>query len=143
MELHQNPPNCACLNLRAAGRQLTKCYDRVLAPSGLLSTQHSLLTYINAVENCGAADIADFLTMDVSTVTRNLRPLVAAGYVKVGATEADRRRRPVRITAKGKRALEAARPLWIAAQDTVAKKLGKQRYADLLNVLTELRKFEE
>jgi DNA-binding MarR family transcriptional regulator len=143
LELHQNPPNCACLNLRAAGRQLTKRYDKLLAPSGLLSTQHSLLTYISSVENCGAADIADFLTMDISTVTRNLRPLIAAGYITVGATKGDRRRRPVRITPKGKRALAAARPLWIAAQDSVAKKLGKQRYADLLDVLAELREFEE
>jgi DNA-binding MarR family transcriptional regulator len=143
LELHQNPPNCACLNLRAAGRHLTRCYDKVLAPSGLLSSQHSLLTYISSVDDCGAADIADFLTMDISTVTRNLRPLVAAGYVTVGATETDRRRRPLRITPKGKRALAAARPLWIKAQDTVAKKLGKQRYADLLKVLTELREFAE
>jgi DNA-binding MarR family transcriptional regulator len=105
----------------------------------LLGTQHSMLNFIARSGGCGPAEIAGFLAMDVSTVTRNLRPLVSAGYVVVNAEQSDRRRKPVRITPKGKRALESALPHWNAAQDAVVQRLGKRRYAQLLELLSELR----
>jgi DNA-binding MarR family transcriptional regulator len=139
VEDHRNPLNCACLNLRSATRVLTRQYDEALGSSGLLATQHSMLRFIALSEGCGAAEIADFLAMDVSTVTRNLRPLISAGYVVVGTEKSDRRRRPVRITSKGKRALESALPHWNKAQDSVVQRLGKRRYRQLLELLSELR----
>jgi len=139
VEQHRDPINCACLNLRATTRLLTRQYDEALGGSGLLATQHSMLNYIAMSGGCGAAEIADFLAMDASTVTRNLRPLVSAGYVVVGTEKSDHRRRPVRITAKGKRALESALPQWNTAQDAVVKRLGKRRYAQLLELLSDLR----
>lgn len=139
VEQHRDPVNCACLNLRATTRLLTRHYDEALGSSGLLATQHSMLNFIERSGGSGTGEIADFLAMDISTVTRNLRPLVSAGYVVVGSEKTDRRRRLVRITPKGKRALESALPDWKRAQDGVVRRLGKRRYAELLELLSELR----
>ncbi|MGZ6247378.1 MAG: MarR family winged helix-turn-helix transcriptional regulator [Vulcanimicrobiaceae bacterium] len=139
MEMHREPENCACLNLRAATRFLTRRYDEIMAPSGLLSTQYSMLTFIAEHSSCGVSELADWLVMDVSTATRNLRPLISSGYVTMRSGVTDKRRREIRITAKGRRALDAARPLWNSAQDEVARQLGSQRYKQLLELLSDLR----
>lgn len=130
--------NCACFNLRAAARSVTKRFDEILAPSGVLSTQFSMLNFIEARQPCGMAELADRLVMDVSTVTRNLNPLLAAGYIAIRPGLTDRRRKEISLTAKGRRVLAQARTLWELAQDEVVATLGKTRYGELLGILGDL-----
>ncbi|HEY1883623.1 MAG TPA: MarR family winged helix-turn-helix transcriptional regulator [Candidatus Cybelea sp.] len=134
----EDPRNCACLGLRAATRRMTRRYDEALAPSGLTSSQFSMLTALSAKPSWGVAELAGQLDMDVSTATRSLRPLVTAGYVTMRAGVADARRREVRISAKGSRAFERARSLWRTAQKDTVKALGERRVTDLLAMLSEV-----
>jgi DNA-binding MarR family transcriptional regulator len=76
--------------------------------------------------------------MDVSTATRNLRPLEAAGYVTLRAGARDARRREIRLSAKGNRALERGRSLWRQAQRETVNALGEPRLAELLTVLAAM-----
>jgi DNA-binding PadR family transcriptional regulator len=55
----------------------------------------------------------------------------------------------MRLTAKGRRALEVARPLWMRAQDKVLRELGtkawasaQRRLAHLLDVAVEKRRLQ-
>lgn len=130
-----DPLSCACLNLRAATRRVTRRYDETLAPAGLTGSQYSMLTFLAAKASWGVAELAGRLDMDVSTATRNLQPLAAAGLVTLRAAAADARRREIRLTAKGSRALERARPLWRRAQRETADALGEPRLAELLSLL--------
>jgi DNA-binding MarR family transcriptional regulator len=130
---------CACFNLRAVTRFVTSRYDEILAPSGLLSTQFSMLSFIEATEPCGVVELADWMVMDVSTVTRNLRPLISAGLIVMRSDKTDRRRKEISITAKGRRAIQTATPLWNRAQAEFTTKLGSQRYQSLLSTLSDLR----
>lgn len=130
---------CACFNLRAAARRVAKRYDDALAPSGLLASQLSILNVVLEKPGCGVADLAGFLEMDVSSVTRNLQPLVADGYVTVRKGAADARRREIRLTAKGSRALKKGSALWNQAQTRLVEELGADRYKELLSVLMVLR----
>lgn len=131
--------NCTCFNLRAATRYVTKRFDELLAPSGILSTQFSMLNFIDQAGPCGMADLAEWMVMDVSTVTRNLNPLVSAGHITIRPSASDGRRKEITLTAKGRRTLGQARKLWNIAQDEIIATLGKTRYAELLDVLAELR----
>lgn len=134
----QDPLACTCFNLRAATRRLTRRYDEALAPSGLGSSQFTLLNVVAAKPGCGVAELADFLDMDVSTATRNLRPLAAAGYITLRAGSDDARRREVRLSQKGRNVLEKAHPLWAKAQSETAKAFGKGRHQQLHTLLAAL-----
>lgn len=134
----EDPRNCACLGLRATTRRVTRRYDEALAPSGLSSTQFSMLTALAAKPTWGVAELAGQLDMDVSTVTRNLQPLAAAGYVAQRANARDARRREIRISGKGSRALERGRSLWRKAQRETIATLGEQRLVELLATLTAM-----
>jgi DNA-binding MarR family transcriptional regulator len=133
-----DPLNCACLGLRSATRRVTRRYDEALAPSGLTSSQFSMLTVLAAKPSWGVAELAGQLDMDVSTATRNLRPLAAAGYVTMRAGARDARRREIRLSAKGSRALERGRSLWRQAQRETVAALGEPRLAELLTVLAAM-----
>lgn len=86
----------------------------------------------------GVAELAGQLDMDVSTATRNLRPLADAGFVTMRAGSRDARRREIRLSAKGGRTLERARPLWREAQRKTVAALGESRLGGLLTVLAAL-----
>jgi DNA-binding MarR family transcriptional regulator len=63
--------------------------------------------------------------------SRNLKPLVREGLLEV-SPGGDGRTRLVRISPEGKRALDAAYPMWQVAQEEVVGALGKERYEALL-----------
>jgi DNA-binding MarR family transcriptional regulator len=137
--MQQGAERCACLQLRSATRLVTKRYDEALAPSGLLAGQFSMLNFIAESPGCGVAALAEWLSMDVSTATRNLRPLLASGFISMRTCTADGRRREVRLTTKGRRALDKASALWTKAQLDLVTDLGAERYDQLLDLLKDLR----
>jgi DNA-binding MarR family transcriptional regulator len=59
---------------------------------------------------------ADLLGVERTTLTRNLRPLEAKGWVVGASDRADQRVRRVELTAKGRAAAAKALPAWRRAQ---------------------------
>jgi len=72
--------------------------------------------------------------MDRTTLTRNLKPLIRDGLLKV-ATGKDQRSREVSLTPRGLQTLEQAIPLWSEAQRKIRKSLGTDRLDQLLGDL--------
>ena len=122
--------NCACLKVRMAARAVTRAYDSTLRPVGLRATQLSVLVAVAMDGAISIAALADFLGMDRTTLTRNLRPLQKQGLISVGP-EGWRRSRNVEITKKGRSRLREALPLWERAQDTLREKLGYHAWVDV------------
>jgi DNA-binding MarR family transcriptional regulator len=58
------------------------------------------------------AAVASLLAMDRTTLTAALKPLQRRGLVKVAADARDRRGRLLTLTAKGRRLLVRAVPVW-------------------------------
>jgi DNA-binding MarR family transcriptional regulator len=94
-----------------------------------------MLTALAAKPSWGVAELAGQLDMDISTATRNLRPLATAGYITMRAGARDARRREIRISAKGSRALVRGRSLWRKAQRETVATLGEPRLVELLAML--------
>jgi DNA-binding MarR family transcriptional regulator len=120
---------CTCARLRKLTRRLTRIYDAHLAPQAIKVTQYSLLA--NAAR--GERTLSEFaaeLEMDRSTLSRNLAPLAALGWVEI-AVGADPRCRRIRVTAAGRRKLKAALPLWRRAQCEVEAILGRSSVGEL------------
>ena len=122
---------CTCALLRRLNRRVTAVFDRALAPLGLRVTQYSLLSNLRRTPQATLTELAPLLDMDRTTLTRNLKPLVAAGWVRQRQDAQDARARSVELTPAGRALLEAARPLWRRAQDEVNTTIGRPQVAQL------------
>ena len=121
-------PGCACFNLRAAARALTRAYDKALRPVGLKVTQFTILVAVSRVDEAvPIGTLAKTLSMDRTTLTRNLRPLERQGLVKI-LPEGYRRARGMVLTGKGRKVLERAIPLWRQAQAATVNRIGDDRW---------------
>ncbi len=76
-----NPAACNCLALRQAARQVTQFYDQFLAPSGLRSTQYSILARLQRKGPMTINALAGELVMDRTTLGRNILPLQRDGLI--------------------------------------------------------------
>lgn len=129
---------CTNANIRKTSRAITQLYDEYLQPSGLLGTQFRLLGAVAANGPIALAPLAEELTLDPTTLARNLKPLTRDGLVEISIGEEDRRTRMVKITEKGQNALLMALPLWEEAQKWVISQLGEDRWRAMLADWTEL-----
>jgi len=129
---------CVCNTLRMATRVVTQLYDDVLRPSGLRVTQFSMLAAIARLEEASLRQLEDALAIDQTTLTRSLALLERDGLTARVANP-DRRIKAMRLTARGRAAFEAARPLWRRAQDQMLRELGPKGWADARRRLADLR----
>ena len=128
---------CVCNTLRMVSRAVTQLYDDVLRPSGLRVTQFSILATIARMGEAHLKQLGDTLAIDQTTLTRSLNLLERDGVIE-RAPHPDARIKAIRLTSRGKRALEAARPLWAQAQGKVLRELGTKAWADAKRRLTHL-----
>ncbi|MES2318056.1 MAG: MarR family winged helix-turn-helix transcriptional regulator [Pseudomonadota bacterium] len=122
-ELLEKPLGCTCFKLRKLTRAMSRLYDQHLASVGLKTTQYSLL--VNAARAAlPVADLADILGLERTTLTRNLKPLIDAGWVELKAG-ADARQRIVTITDAGRAKVKQAYVAWCRAQSEFEKLMGR------------------
>jgi DNA-binding MarR family transcriptional regulator len=120
---------CTCARLRKLTRRLTRIYDAHLSAQAIKVTQYSLLANAARRERT-LTEFAAELEMDRSTLSRNLAPLAAQGWVNI-AIGADPRSRSISVSAAGRRKLKAALPLWRKAQCEVETILGSASVGEL------------
>lgn len=130
-------PLCACGNLRKAVRAVTHFYDEALRPTGLRATQVALLGACGMLGGVTMNRLAEFLVMDRTTLTRNLRPLQRERLIRIKAGK-DQREREVTITKQGVGTLMKVYPLWKKAQSQVVEGLGQERMSRFLSDLSTL-----
>ena len=116
---------------------MTQLYDQRLKPSGVLTTQFSLLRYIAANRAVRTSDLANALLIDNSTLTRTLATLQSSDWIAPDAAE-DRRERRWVITREGERRLARAIPLWEKAQAELDRKIGANDMRRLSKVVSEI-----
>ena len=124
------PQGCTNFKLRQLLRRVSQRYDAEMAVAGLKTTQFSLLSQVLKLGSVRPGDLAQAMAMDASTLTRNLKPLIAAGWVDLAAG-ADGRSRLVTLTAAGLAKRAEAQACWRRAQDSMNSLLGDQRMVAL------------
>ena len=120
------PQGCTNFKLRQLVRRVSQHYDLEMARIGLKTTQYSLLSHVLKLGPLRPGELAQAMTMDASTLTRNLKPLIAAGWVELGSG-ADGRSRSVNITPAGRDKRSEAQRRWRAAQEGLNALLGVER----------------
>jgi DNA-binding MarR family transcriptional regulator len=130
-----DPKDCNCLSLRKATRHVTQFYDRFLVPTGLRSTQFSILTKLQRMGPTSINALAEAMVMDRTTLGRNIQPLEREGLIAVRQGRADRRSKELHVTDKGAERLVNATDAWAEAQSRFEAVFGGGRSSDLRALL--------
>jgi DNA-binding MarR family transcriptional regulator len=130
------PQGCTNIKLRQLMRRVARHYDAEVGKTGLKGTQYSLLSYVLKLGPLRPGDLAREMGIDASTLSRNLQPLVAAGWLALEAG-ADGRSRLVTITPAGRDKRQEAQRRWRVAQENLNMVLGAERVMALHALVDE------
>src|SRR5262249_9071002 len=130
-----NSEECNCFAVRAAARHVTQFYDQFLAPTGLRSTQSSILARLKRLGPLTINTLASDMVRDRTTLGRNIVPLELDGLIKVEATASDRRAKELHLTKAGEKRLQEALKSWSQAQAEFERSFGVKRASELRTML--------
>ena len=136
MDTAVKPQGCTNIKLRQLMRRVAQHYDAEVGKTGLRGTQYSLLSYVVKLGPIRPVDLAREMRISSSTLTRNLRPLIDAGYLDQGPG-ADARSRLVSVTAAGREKRQEAQRRWRVAQEGINGMLGARRVVELHALLDD------
>jgi DNA-binding MarR family transcriptional regulator len=122
---------CLAMRVRRLSRVVTRNFDESLRPLGITPAQLSLLVIIELRGPVMSSAVARYLDIEKSTLSRNLRLMNAAGWIRDRFEDSEKR---LELTAAGRKLLSDAYPLWERAQKKVRDLLGT-RTADALRQL--------
>lgn len=128
------PRGCTHLRLRQFDRALTRHYDSYVSATGLKNSQYALLSHVVLLGPIGLGALARRLRLEPSTLTRNLQPLVAQGWLELLPGD-DARSRKVGATPAGVALRTQAQAAWKQAQLALNERLGTARVAALHELL--------
>src|SRR5258708_19269284 len=95
---------------RAMNRMLTAIYDEELRQFHLKSSQLGLLVAVTKAGPVRRIELGRFLSLDPSTLTRNLQIMLKNGWIKEVPDGGDQRGAPLEGTSKGRKLLETLGP---------------------------------
>jgi DNA-binding MarR family transcriptional regulator len=136
MDIQTKPRGCTSFKVRQLMRRLSQHYDAEVSQSGLKTTQYSLLSHLKRLGATRPVDFAAELKMTASTLSRNLQPLIAAGWVAQSAG-ADARSRLVALTPEGEVKWREAQHHWKTAQQKLNALLGVERVLALHQLIDD------
>jgi DNA-binding MarR family transcriptional regulator len=129
---------CIAVRLRLLNRVVTNFYDDALRPLGLKVSQLNILIVTARLGLARPGQVCEILQLDTSTLSRNVKPLQAHGWLEVVPDE-DARAQPFRLTRQGTRLIENAVPAWEQAQRQATELLGDEGIALLNRAAKKLR----
>lgn len=116
---------CLVARLRMLNRVVTGFYDEALRPLGVKVSQTNVLTAVAKNQPVSPGVLSEILQIEKSTLSRNVERLRAKGWLRVLPGEDDRSHL-LEVTAKGRKLLKQALPLWRQGQERAQDLLGRQ-----------------
>jgi len=117
--------SCIATRVRQLSRIVTRVYDDAMRPLGITASQFTLLTQLAARDGITAVEIGGGLDIEKSTLSRNLKRMLALGLIAMDPP-AGRRGRGLHLTPKGQAVIKDAYPIWLTAQERAVRVLGPQ-----------------
>lgn len=136
MTTEARPQGCTSFKVRQLMRRISQHYDTEVAQSGLKTTQYSLLSHVLSLGPLRPVDLAEAMKMTASTLSRNLQPLIAAGWLTMGEG-ADGRSRLVHLTEAGIAKRREGQKYWKVAQQKLNDQLGIERVLALHTLIDD------
>ncbi len=135
--------NQACIadKLRLMNRIVTQLYDEALRPTGMTTSQMNILVVVAKYGEATPVELGDWLHMENSTLSRNVRRLKQNAWLTIQPAETGRTH-TLKLTSKGSRALQKGLPLWESAQREAQVILGKTGVEEIMRVAGTVRSAE-
>jgi DNA-binding MarR family transcriptional regulator len=127
--------SCLATRVRQLSRIVTRVYDDALRPLGITGSQYTLLAQLASRDGITAVEIGHDLDIEKSTLSRNLKRLLALGHI-VMDPPAGRRGRGLHLTPKGQAVLRDAYPIWQDAQKKTVGAMGSDSRSVLDGLLS-------
>jgi DNA-binding MarR family transcriptional regulator len=115
---------CVMTRWRMTNRILAAIYDEQLRPFGVKSSQLGLLVAVTKAGPVRRIDLGRYLSLDPSTLTRNLQVMLKHGWIEEVPDDVDQRGALLQATARGRKLLERIAPAWKRAQVKARRMLG-------------------
>ena len=129
-----DPSFCISRKLMKCNRIVSAIFRRYYLPFGLTNSQVSILFVLAKKKRATQTELADFLSLEKSTVSRNMQRLFQNGYLDKESLK------EIKLTKKGQALLEQIIPEWdkaMAEARTKLKKEGEQALNIILGNLTK------
>lgn len=131
--------SCIATRVRQLSRIVTRVYDDALRGHKITASQFTLLTQLAQTDGITAAEIGLELDIEKSTLSRNLKRLLALGHITMDPP-AGRRGRGLHLTPKGQTVIRDAFPVWQSAQRRAVEVMGKESRETLDGLLVQAEK---
>lgn len=126
--------SCIATRVRQLSRIITRVYDDAMRPLGITASQFTLLTQLASRDGITAVEIGGDLDIEKSTLSRNLKRMLALHLITMDPP-AGRRGRGLHLTAKGQAVIKEAYPIWLSAQQRSVAAMGPETRATLDGLL--------
>ena len=115
--------DCFAVRLRKLNREISAIYDNAFKASSVTIAQYNLLVAIAASSQASPTQLVKTLSLEKSTVSRNLARMQNNGWIETLPTK-DGRAHNIRLSETGTSLLQQLIPNWQKAQELARKKLG-------------------
>lgn len=126
---------CIATRVRQLSRIVTRAYDDALRHLGITASQFTLLTQLAQQDGITAAEIGIALDIEKSTLSRNLKRLLALQHITMDPP-AGRRGRGLHLTLRGQAVIQEAYPIWLNVQRRATEAMGVESKATLDGLVT-------
>jgi DNA-binding MarR family transcriptional regulator len=124
--------------LHRSGQQAEILFMRQAGAEDMTPRQYAVLLTVEANEDISQTGLVTATGIDRSTLADVVRRLVNRGWLARKRTKHDARMYAVKLTAKGKTALDAARPAAKRADEAVLSTLTSKQRAEFLATLSQV-----
>ncbi len=128
-----HPTECLGFRINRVSRVLNKIYRSHLKELKITLSQLNILFALGKNKDIYQTEVAQFLKLDPSTLTRDLERLIAKGYVQKSGYA---NKPTLNLTKSGYVYLEKVIPYWQKAQEEAKKFVGKEGISSI-NFLIE------
>jgi len=129
---------CLAVRVRLLNRTVTNIFDDALRPLRVKVSQLNVLMVVAKRGPISPGDVAKWLNMEKSTLSRNVDRMRAHGWLKVshGGTG---RQQILEIGPAGRKLIQESLPLWKKAQAETEAMFGKQGVRSIRRAVDSVR----
>ena len=115
---------CIAVRIRLLNRTVTNIFDEALRPLGVKVSQLNVLMVVAKRGPISPGDLARFMNMEKSTLSRNAERMRTRGWLKVSEGDSGRKQ-ILELGPAGRKLIEKSLPFWKKAQAQTEALLGQ------------------
>ena len=116
---------CLAVRIRLLNRTVTNIFDEALRPLKVKVSQLNVLMVVAKLGPISPGGVARRLSMEKSTVSRNVERMRTRGWLKVSEGDSGRKQ-VLELGSNGRRLIEKSLPFWKKAQAQAEALLGQR-----------------